>query len=74
MKTYTSPAIIQRDADGYYGERPSLQGCFTQGASYEEVIKRLRDAIRTRIMDRIEAGEEIESSDLLRVTTLEVVA
>jgi hypothetical protein len=35
MKNYTLPIIIERDADGFYVSCPPLQGCYTQGDTYD---------------------------------------
>jgi len=47
------PVVIEKDADGYFAYCPSLQGCYTQGDTYEEVIKNIKDAIRLHIEDRL---------------------
>ena len=74
MKTYTLPIVVEKDEDGYFVECPSLQGCYTQGATYEQAIENIRDAIRLHILDRVEAGEEIPIPEMVSVTTLEIVA
>ena len=38
--------IIKKDEDGYFiASVPVLPGCHTQGKTYEEVIKRIKEAI-----------------------------
>jgi predicted RNase H-like HicB family nuclease len=38
--------LIEKDEDGYYyASIPSLPGCFTQAKTYEELIRRLDEAI-----------------------------
>jgi len=38
--------IIEKDEDGYFiATAPSLPGCHTQAKTYEEVIKRIKEAI-----------------------------
>ena len=59
MKNLTLPIVIEADADGYFVSCPSLQGCYSQGDTYEEAIENIRDAIRLHIEDRIANGEEI---------------
>lgn len=59
MTTYHFPVVIERDPDGYSGFCPSLQGCYTQGTTYEEVLANLKDAICLHVEDRLEAGEDI---------------
>ena len=36
-----------------------LQGCYSQGETYEEAIANIKDAIRLHIEDRLADGEEI---------------
>ncbi|MBN1384503.1 MAG: type II toxin-antitoxin system HicB family antitoxin [Elusimicrobia bacterium] len=72
MKNYRFSIIIEEDSEGYFASCPELQGCYTQGDTYEEVIKNIRDAIRLHLEDRIKCGEEIPQSESVSLTTLEV--
>lgn len=38
--------VIERDKEGYFAFCPELQGCYTQGDTYEEVFENIQDAIR----------------------------
>lgn len=69
---YRFTVIVEKDQDGYFAYCPQLQGCYTQGDTYEEVIENIRDAIRLHIEDRIESGEPIEQSEFLSVATMEI--
>jgi predicted RNase H-like HicB family nuclease len=51
--------IIEKDKDGYFAFCPDLQGCYTQGDSYEEVLSNIEDAIRLHIEDRLKNGKPI---------------
>jgi len=66
------PVVIEKDNDGYFAYCPSLQGCYTQGDSYEEVINNIQDAIRLHIEDRLANNEPIPTSEMVSLTTLEV--
>ena len=46
------PFVIEKDDDGYFAKCPTLQGCFTQGDTYEEALANIRDAIRLHLEDR----------------------
>ncbi len=35
-------AVVERDRFGYVATCPQLQGCYTQGQSYEEVVRNIR--------------------------------
>jgi predicted RNase H-like HicB family nuclease len=59
LNRFTLPVIIEKDKDGYFAFCPDLQGCYTQGDSYEEVLSNIEDAIRLHIEDRLENGELI---------------
>jgi predicted RNase H-like HicB family nuclease len=55
-----------------YALCPELQGCYTQGDTYEEVMENIRDAIRLHIEDRIESGEDIPQAESVSLTLMEV--
>ena len=59
MKNITLPIVIEADSDGYFVSCPALQGCYSQGDTYEEAVENIKDAIRLHIADRIADGEEI---------------
>ncbi|HWQ19600.1 MAG TPA: type II toxin-antitoxin system HicB family antitoxin [Methanotrichaceae archaeon] len=72
-RTYRFSVIIEKDNDGYFAFVPELQGCYTQGDTYEETLENIRDAIRLHLEDRLESGEEILQSESISLTSLEVV-
>ena len=59
MKNITLPIVVEADADGYFVSCPALQGCYSQGDSYEEAVQNIKDAIRLHVEDRLADGEEI---------------
>lgn len=60
MKSYHLPIVIEHDQDGYYAECPALQGCFSQGDTYEEAMANIHDAIKLHLEDRLADNEQIE--------------
>ena len=72
MANYHISVIVEKDKDGYFAFSPDLQGCYTQGESYEEVIENIRDAIRLHIEDRLADGEQIALPETVSLTSLEV--
>ena len=74
MTKYKLTIIIEKDEDGYFAFCPELQGCYTQGDSYEEVIENIKDAIKLHIEDRIANNEEIPQVELTSLTTIEIEA
>lgn len=72
MVLYKLSVIIEKDADGYFAFCPELQGCYTQGDTYEEVLKNIKDAIRLHIEDRMESGEKIPYVESISLTSVEV--
>ncbi|WP_295101296.1 type II toxin-antitoxin system HicB family antitoxin [uncultured Candidatus Kuenenia sp.] len=72
MVTYKFSVIIEKDSDGYFAFCPESQGCYTQGNTYNEVLENIKDAIRVHIEDRIASGEDIQQSDSVSLTLMEV--
>lgn len=72
MSAYKFSVVIEKDREGYFAFCPELQGCYTQGDTYEEVLENIKDAIRLHIEDRIESGEEIPQTESVSLTLMEV--
>ncbi|MBI3327905.1 MAG: type II toxin-antitoxin system HicB family antitoxin [Nitrospinae bacterium] len=72
MKNYRFSVIIEKDPEGYFAFCPELQGCYTQGATYEEALENIKDAIRLHVVDRLAAGEEIPQPESVSLTSLDV--
>jgi predicted RNase H-like HicB family nuclease len=49
-----------------------LQGCYSQGATYQEAIENIKDAIKLHIEDRLAAGEEVPENVSVSLSTVEV--
>ena len=69
---YRLSVVVEKDADGYFVFCPELQGCYSQGDTYEGAIENIEDAIRLHIEDRIENGEDIPFVESISFTFLEV--
>ncbi len=72
MKRLTLPIIVEADADGYFVSCPTLEGCYSQGETYEEAVENIKDAIRLHIEDRLADGEEIPELKSVSLSTVEV--
>lgn len=72
MERYRFSVVIEKDHDGYFASCLELQGCYTQGETYEEVVESIRDAIRLHVEDRLASGEEISQPESVSLTSLEV--
>ena len=72
MALYRFPVVTEHDEEGYFAFCPELQGCYTQGETYEEVLRNIRDAIRLHIEDRLESGEAIPQAESVSLTSVEV--
>ena len=72
MKKYRLSVVIEKDEVGYFAFCPELQGCYTQGVTYEETVENIKDAIHLHIEDRLEAGDEIPQPELVSLTSMEV--
>jgi len=72
MASYRFAAVIERDEEGYYAFCPELQGCYTQGETYEEALRNIEDAVRLHIEDRFANGEEIPLTKSVSLTSVEI--
>jgi len=72
MKHVTLPVVVEGDPDGYYVSCPSLQGCYSQGDTYEQAIENIKDAIRLHLEDRLANGEELPQHVSVSLSTVEV--
>ncbi|MBM2832913.1 MAG: hypothetical protein HW406_74 [Candidatus Brocadiaceae bacterium] len=60
MRTYKFRIIVERDEDNVYiASCPALKGCYSQGATIEDAIENIRDAIKLHIEARESLGEPI---------------
>jgi predicted RNase H-like HicB family nuclease len=69
---YHFSAIVGHDADGYWARCPELQGCYTQGRDYEEVLGNLREAVTLHVEDKLACGEEVPQVETISLITVEV--
>ncbi len=60
MCKYKYTIVLEQDEDGIYvASCPALQGCYTQGNTYEEAIANIKDAMRLHIEARKSLGEPV---------------
>ncbi|PJB49255.1 MAG: type II toxin-antitoxin system HicB family antitoxin [Chloroflexi bacterium CG_4_9_14_3_um_filter_45_9] len=60
MPNYKFTVVVEQDEDGLYiASVPLLQGCYTQGETYQEALDNIRDAIKLHIEARQALGEPI---------------
>jgi predicted RNase H-like HicB family nuclease len=43
--TYKASVVIEHDDNGFYAYSPDLPGCQTQGDTFEEAMRNIREAI-----------------------------
>jgi len=70
--SYKVNVVVEKDDHGYYAYSPELEGCQSQGDSYEEVLANIREAIELYLET---LSEEERSQYLIKeilTTSLEV--
>lgn len=72
MKPYRFSVVIEKDDEGFFAWCPELQGCYTQGSTYEEAVEALRDVIRLHVEDRLANHESIPQIESISLSSLEV--
>ena len=69
-KTQNFTIIIEKDEDGMYvAEVPDLKGCYTQGATLEEVQKNIKEVIELCLKTQ---KQEVPQHEFVSVQRLEV--
>lgn len=59
--SYKVSILIEKDEHGYYAYCPELEGCQTQGNSFEEVVANIKEAVKLYL----EALPDEEKKDVL---------
>ncbi|KHO48143.1 MAG: hypothetical protein QT00_C0001G0156 [archaeon GW2011_AR5] len=72
VQTFKVSIVVEKDKNGYYAYCPELQGCYSQGDTYEEAVENIRDAIKLHIEDKLAEGEEIPQSEITSIANIEV--
>ena len=61
---YTYPAIFTREETGYSVRFPQLDGCYTQGDTFEEAQRMASEAMSLHLYGMEQDGEEIPEADM----------
>jgi len=75
VRIYRFQVIIEQDEDGVYiASCPALQGCYTQGKTYEEAIKNIKDVLKLCLEELKEEKKKIEDRypEVVGIKTIEV--
>lgn len=63
MDVYRLQVIIEVDEDGkYIASCPVLQGCYTQGDTFEEAMENIKDVIEMCVEELKEEDQQEESA------------
>jgi predicted RNase H-like HicB family nuclease len=62
VNAYRFSVVIEGDKDGFFAYCPELQGCYSQGKTYDEALANIRDAVRLHLEDRLDQGDMPRSS------------
>ena len=66
-------AIIEKDKYGYFARVPELEGCVSQGDTYEEVLENIKEALELYLESLSkEEKEELLKKQIVSVTPLEI--
>lgn len=73
MKKYRWPVVIEKDEDGFYvAIVPTLKGCHTQARSLDELMKRVKEAIRLCVEVQKKGGERFKRTEIVGFQEIEV--
>ncbi len=75
MRRYRMQVIIEQDEDEkYIATCPALQGCYTQGDTFEEVIENIKDVVKMCLEELEEEHKTINLKypEVIAIKQLEV--
>ena len=74
MADYHFAVVVEKGKEGYFAYCPELQGCYTQGETFEEVMENIKDAIKLHVEDRLANNESVITSEIVSLSSVEVTA
>ena len=75
MSVLRIQVLIEQDEDGLFvADVPALQGCHTQGRTFEEAIESIKEVIAMCVQELREEGKPIEVAypEVIGIKTLEI--
>jgi predicted RNase H-like HicB family nuclease len=75
METYRFQVVIEQDEDGLYvAECPALQGCYSQGKTFEEALANVREVIEMCLQEAAQDGKQVDPRypEIVGIKTVEV--
>jgi predicted RNase H-like HicB family nuclease len=69
---YKVSIVIEKDDFGYYAYSPELEGCQTQGDTFEEVMANIKEAIELYLSTMSDEEIKASLSKEILTTSLEV--
>jgi len=70
---YNFSVIIEQDEDGFVASCPELQGCYSQGETYEEVMENIKDAISLNLEELLAEKQEIPAQHPVSLSMVSVM-
>lgn len=70
--SYKVSIVIEKDENGYYAYSPELEGCQTEGNSYEEALVNIKEAIELYLETLTDKEKKAILSREILTTSLEV--
>ncbi len=70
--SYKVGVVIEKDENGYYAYSPELEGCQTQGDTFEEVMNNIKEAIELYLETLPQKERKQYLSQELYTTSVEV--
>jgi predicted RNase H-like HicB family nuclease len=64
--------VIEKDEQGYYAYCPELEGCQSQGDTFDDVMANIREAIELYLETLSDEEKKIVLSKEILTTTVEV--
>ncbi len=70
--SYKVSIVIEKDEHGYYAYSPELDGCQSEGDSYEDVLENIKEAVELYFETLTDSEKKSILSKEILTTSLEV--
>ena len=70
--SYKVSVVIEKDDSGYFAYSPELQGCVSQGDTFEEAMLNIKEAVELYLEDLNEEEKNLMLSRQIVTTNLEI--
>ena len=71
-KKYCFTVLVEKCKNGYFAYCPILDGCFTQGDTYEETMNNIHEVAELCVEDELSKNNSVLTSETVSYSTISI--